>query len=841
MTEYCHRLMNHAAGVASAGPFALPGSTPQYGPDRDFATRHVRLELRVDLRRRTVRGKCTTTLQAIHDQSRSVVFDASQMTVAKVTAAGRPCRFEHQAAKLTIALNDRCRAGQTMDVVIAYRLEQPSVGLHFIGRRKDSKLASQVWTQGQDEDSRCWFPCHDAPNTKATTEMLIDVPAGFYALSNGKLLAKRRGRDSRRVTFHWAMTLPHSMYLVMLAVGRWVEIRDTWNRVPVSYLVGKGREAMARLAFGKTPKMLDVFSDLTGCKYPYEKYSQVAVADFPFGGMENTTATTHTEHVLCDERAVAEHWHENLVAHELAHHWFGNLLTCKDWSQAWLNEGFATYFDAVFTEREHGPDAFRYQMLQNARMYLREARERYRRPLVTNKYKQPWDLFDGHLYGKGACILHMLRYLLGEQLWWRAIRTYVRENAGACVETIDWVNAIESATGRNLRWFFDQWIFREGHPDYRVAFSWERKTSEAVIWVAQKQSPGDDTQLFRMPVRFEFTMPDRSTRTFRETVKDREHTFHFRLPREPVLFRFDPGSWILKTLDETKPREMWLAQLENDPDSLGRAAAAEALAIIGSASVVEALRNALLKETFWGAQNEIAKALSSIGTDDAYRALLDGLSARDPRARRAVVEALGAFPREDTVRHLKGALAAKDSYQVPCEALRVIGKCRTPDASSILLKHLEVESWNESIRSAAIDGLAALNDESHLPAITKYLDPGYGFAVRAAAVRAIAKLTRGRSDAVPLLAPLLASPNLLVRLTAVVELGRLGDPKAIPLLAALAECDASRRFIRVIDDSIRQIRAGIDLAPSTTQQRPNRRKAARPPKARAWQVDTTPP
>ena len=360
----------------------------------------------------------------------------------------------------------------------------------------------QVWSQCQDEDARYWFPCFDAPNEKATTEMTVTVPQPYFALSNGTLLSTTRDEAAGTITYHWLQDQPHSTYLMTLVVGEFSERTEMVDGLPVQWYVTPGREDDGQRAFGDTPEMVRFFGQRLGVPYPWNKYAQIAVSDFVFGGMENISATTLTDPALFDARARLDS-SDALIAHELAHQWFGDLLTCRDWSHGWLNEGFATFLDALFHEHNKGSDEFRYYLRQNAQATSR-GWGRYRRPIVTNVYNEPIDLFDRHLYEKGALVLHMLRYVLGDAAFWDSLQQYVTANRHHVVETVDLERAIETATGRNLQAFFHQWVYKGGHPEYQVEFAWDDATRIATVTIRQQQQTGIEhgveTPLFDMPV-----------------------------------------------------------------------------------------------------------------------------------------------------------------------------------------------------------------------------------------------------------------------------------------------------------------------------------------------------
>ena len=333
-----------------------------------------------------------------------------------------------------------------------------------------------------------------------------------------------------RVTFRYEQTIPHATYLLTMVAGEFSEIAQTHPRLPVAYYVEPGREADGERSFGRTPQMIDAFEAAVGVRYPYARYSQIAVADFIFGGMENTSATTQTDRTLHDERAHLDFSSEPLVAHELAHQWFGDLVTCRDWSQAWLNEGFATYFETVWMEASRGWDEYQRAVFDIVEAYLDEDGERYRRPIVCNVYRDPIELFDRHLYEKGGAVLHMLRGELGWERMKRALRQYVTDNATRSVETIDLVRAIERATGRNVREFFAQWIERGGHPELEVRASWDGERSALTFEVEQKQTIDDE----HPPYVFDFDLGLVTSVPGGDRVRRRRRSARGRAARAPA-------------------------------------------------------------------------------------------------------------------------------------------------------------------------------------------------------------------------------------------------------------------------------------------------------------------
>src|SRR5436305_3960523 len=375
--------------------------------------------------------------------------------------------------------------------------------------------------------------------------------------------------------------------------------------------------------------MMRFFSVYTGVEYPYDKYAQTVVELYT-GAMEHTTATTHSFALLVDKRAALDIDMAPVVAHELAHQWFGDLVTCRDWSNSWLNEGFATYFEELWGEHDLGNDYFKYSMHNVKAGYLEEDRH-YRRPIVYHVYHDDgFELFDGHLYNKGAWVLHMLRHQLGETSFRRAIKAYVERYREKEVITADLERTFEEVTGRSLAQYFQQWVYQGGYPAFEVNYSWDNEHSMARLKIKQTQQVDELTPCFVTPVDLAFTIPtpDEATRDEHagatRTISVRvmtgedgqvEQSFYVPLEREPVMIRFDPDGWLLKTLKFERSTRMMRYQLAHDADVLGRIEATEALGEAGDDESVEALKTALFNDAFWRVRVAAAQALGVIGSE----------------------------------------------------------------------------------------------------------------------------------------------------------------------------------------------------------------------------------
>ncbi len=693
------------------------------------------------------------------------------------------------------------KAGRDVEVRIRYRTT-PRRGLYFIGPDAAHPTRPlQAWSQGQDEDSRFWFPCLDSPAQKCPTDVTATFPAKMTSLSNGQLVSDTK--KGQRRTMHWRLEQPHSPYLVTLVVGEFEVFEERWRDLTLRTLFEPGRKDDALRCVGRTPKMMEMFERLTGAPYPWGDYSQVFVSEFIFGGMENTSATTLTDAVLHDARAHLDYSAEYLIAHELAHQWFGDLLTCRDWPHGWLNEGFATYGEVLWKEEADGVDEADHNRAVDLETYLGEVSERYARAMVARSFDEPIDLFDHHLYEKGALVLHELRSRLGTGLFEKVVRAYVAKHRHQSVETVDLARTVEDVSGRNFDQFFDEYVFRPGHPAVSVAASFDAGKQRLTLQVKQT----GDVFHFTLPVTLE--VQDKLTQ-HAFTVSGKEHTFTVPLKREPTFCLVDAHRDLLATLDVTKPLGWWCHEVKRAPVARARSEAAAALGKDGSAQAVAALSAALFDETaFWGAREACAKALAKVRSPAAKAALLKALTVKHPKARRAVVAALGHFRADAAVGDALVKLCAKGdkSYFVEGEAARSLGRIRDERAFETLKGMMTRPAFVDSIRVGAIDGLAELQDPRGWKTVVDALSPGKPMQGRRAAALALAKLAEvadKKTEAVDRLTQLLRDPSFRVRLGAIDAAHSLGDERLVGPLSSTPFLDG--REVRAAREAVRALR-----------------------------------
>ncbi|MEL6491268.1 MAG: M1 family metallopeptidase [Cyanobacteria bacterium J06621_3] len=823
---------------AGRKPFELPGAYPHYNPDRPGQVEHIALDLTFDIPNKSYSGTCKVTIMPVIDGVDSLMMDAVDLNIHSVKVGRAKQNFEYDGEQIKVKLKTPTTAGKAFTLTIDYAVENPQRGIYFVGPDEHyPDKPTQVWTQGEDEDSRFWFPCFDYPGQLATSEIRAKVPRKFKVVSNGELIATEAAGSDK--IYHWKLEKVHPSYLMTLAIGEFDEINDKWNGRPVNYFFEKGRKAEARLTMGKTPKMLAALSKWFGYEYPFSKYDQVCVTDFIFGGMENTTTTLLTDRCMIDKRAAIDNTRaQTLVAHELAHQWFGDLVVINHWSQAWVKEGAATYSEVLWVEDTLGQDEAFYYHLNHARAYLNEDKSRYRRPLVTHIYREAIELYDRHIYEKGSCVYHMIRMALGDVLFTKSLATLLNDNAHSTVETIDLLRAIDKATGRNLRYLFDQYVYRGGHPDYKVGYSWDSDSNLAKITVTQTQVEDGKSQVqeglfdLKVPIGFGYVKEnqkkaeDSELKVVKVRVHEREQALYFPLEKKPDFISFDVGNHFLKTVELTYPVAELKAQLKYDPDPISRLYAAEALAKKGSLEAVSALEASLHSDPFWAVRAEVAEQLGSVQLAQAEAALIKGIEDKHPKVRRAVVSALGSVKTADSYKALKSVVEKGDeSYYVESAAVRSLGKVGTAtiegkDKEKKTLKLLgtvlkERAGWNELVRSGAIAGLSQFKtSEAALDLLLPYTELGVPQPLRLAAIRALGAISTSQEKIaidriLERLETLSREDFFLTQVATVAALSQMDVQGAISILRGLATHSPDGRVKRRADEAAQKVQKKI--------------------------------
>jgi aminopeptidase N len=721
------------------GAYVPPRTWPQ--EPRRFDLLHQKIEIRFDVPHRELFGTVTTRLAITQGPTDTVRLDAENLTIDRATdARGRSLHFIADTAHVTVRLGRRAVVGDTVQFALQYH-GVPERGLYFVPR------LHVVWSQGEAVETRAWVPTYDAPNDKTTWEFLVTADSGMKVLANGRLAGVTAMSGGKASVWHWVQDKPASTYLYSVVVGPFVVLKDQWRGIPVEYWTYADTTNAAWRSFGETPAMIELYSELLGVNYPWDKYDQSIIPDFTYGGMENVSATTQTDLVLHPAADEPDASGRGLVAHELAHQWFGDLTTTADWADIWLNEGITTYMESVQNEKTRGWDAGQRSWWDQQQQAM-AADLNEERALVWGQYQgtDPIVLFfSGHVYPKGAQVAHQLRRLLGDSLFWAGMRRFLTDNAYRPVTTADYAVAMERTCHCDLDWFFDQWAYGIGYPVVRFTRQWDPAARVLEVTVEETQRVDSLHPLFRFPATLRVITRDSLVRHDILVTRARE-TFRLPLPAEPLSFRFDEGGWLLgKVTSDLSSAELG-AMAKHDLEWAGRNWALQQLGEVGDSAAAEARRFIVLNEhSAWlraaalrqmGRDSNplsLAVVRSALGDPDPdvrTRALitlraLDGASAaavarelyeRDPSnaVRRAALTILAETGR-DAVALVVAATAPGAPSSLRAQAAYLLRRFRDPQAEEALVR-LMAPSETRQLRATALESLAASGDSARATA-----------------------------------------------------------------------------------------------------------------------------
>ncbi len=833
----------HAAAQQSR-----PIPPTHYIPDHDFDTLHIALALRFDWDHEQLNGVETFVFKPLLGNLKRIELDAAEITVTSIrTAAGKPLKFEMRAAdqKLRIELDRSYQPADELTLSIEYHTDGPQTrlaglvgaALRFVKPSpEDPTKPRQIWSQGESEYNHYWFPCYDHPNDFFTSEITATVERPLSVISNGKLLETKDNKDGTR-TFHWKIEQPHASYLTSIVVGEYVPVVGEYQGIPIITNVYPSEINEGRVTAARLPEMVRFFSEKTGLKYPYAKYAQTTVRDFG-GGMENISATTQTDNMIHDARTELDSNTDGLQSHELAHQWFGDYVTCRDWSDIWLNESFATYFQAMWDEHKLGGDSFLYSDVKaNQDAYLAAWNQGNRRPIVTKNYANPDAVFDTYAYPRGGAVLHMLRQTLGEDNWWKAINYYLRKYANQPVETEQFRIAIEESTGQAMDWFFDEWLYKMGHPIFRVTQAYDPAVKTLTISVKQLQTIDAASQfpqvsLFQTPVEIEITTAS-GTRIERVKILPRvEQNFTLAVDSKPLLVNFDYHGTLIKEVQFDKTTDELAYQLTQDEDLLGRdwalgqlttRAAAATTSEVEKQRIATELANAVTREKFWGVRLDAVTALAGLRGPEVTTALVAATRDPDARVRARAVTSLATL-KDPSTAGLYEKLLSDQSYAVIKAAALALGQNRSSGAYEVLNRLLDAPSWRDNITISALAGLAQLRDKRSLNVAFRYSANGNRVPVRAAALRLLGEVGRDDPKSFALIAAAATqaygSGDYNMATAAGEALVTLGDPRGLSVLEQIShEGSLSWRQkgqVSKYQEQLRKTVAGT-LSPSTQQ------------------------
>lgn len=789
-----------AAGGLFAGEFcgqcgkqhALPAPVHpkegrKYARDRMVDLLHLKLDVTPDFARRSLVVITEWRFQPIARPLKELTLDAVGLNIEAVKTEGaKLAEYQNTGEHLVLTFAQPVKPDTLVTLTVRHHVEPPH-GLYFRTPQMGYKQGdTQLWTQGEAELHRYWFPCHDYPNERFTSEVICHVPTGMEVVSNGRLLSAAPSTVDGFTTFHWLQDKPHVNYLIAIAAGYFHKQEQKLGSLPLAVYVPPSEKEQADNAFRDTAKILDFFNREIGVPYPWDKYYRVFCHDFLAGGMENTSCTFEASRLLFRSETEDLRTLHRLDAHEIAHQWFGDLVTCRDWSHLWLNEGFASYYTVLYEQQRHGTEAMLYSLWEEAQEVF-EATNTL--PIVWRDYAEPMNQFDYRAYPKGAWVLHMMRSRVGTDLFRKAIRTYLERHRYEVVGTDDLHDVLEEVTGLSWDQFFDQWVYHGGQPELAITYAWDAAAKSAKLSVKQTQKLTDQVRLFRFDLPVRFLVNDKPV-DFKVTVHEAEQDFHFPLAASPQLVRIDPDYTVLAKLNFTPPPDMLKQQLKSD--LTGRLYAVQVLGKKADQKSVETLQAVLNSDAFHGVRVEAARALKKIATPEARAALIASIGQPDSRARREVVESLAAFPHQDARNALWQHALQEKNPLILAAIIRSWGT-RPGEApvAAALRKHLDSTTYAEQIASAAIAALKAQDDAASAPFILKRLQRApENFVTRdfAEALNALAFLSReaeDRDETRKFLIEHLNHPKQQLRTAAAQALGTLGDPAAIAVLEPL--------------------------------------------------------
>jgi aminopeptidase N len=793
--------------------FLAPIDSPdhrKYAPDREVQPLHLALEVTPDFKQRTIAGRATLQFQPLVKAVQEVKLDAVDLNVVSVTSGEKIQGYQVADDKVVITFADPIPPDKQVSATITYSAE-PTEGLYFrtpeMGYQEGD---THLFSQGEEIEARHWYPCFDSPNEKFTSEVTCRVPDGMTVISNGRLLSREKDPATGLVAFHWSQEKPHANYLITLVAGFFKKLEDKGGEVPLAFYTPPSEINEAAASFKDTKDMMAFFQKEIGVPYPWAKYDQVCVNDFVAGGMENTSATTLTDGTLFTEATENIRTSEGLISHELAHQWFGDLVTCKDWSHTWLNEGFATYYESLYAAHKHGRDAMLYELYEYARQIVGITDDT--NAIVRRTYDSPDEMFGYLSYPKGGWVLHMLRAQLGEDLYRRCVKTYLERHQYGTVVTEDLRAVIEELSGRSYDQFFDQWLYHAHHPELELSYSWDEKAKLAKVSIRQAQKIDPNVLLFNFPLtlRFKglFGTLDRPIQ-----VTQKEEDFYFPLVSAPEIVRFDPDYTLLAKISFTVPATMLLKQLTDKEDVIGRLLAIEQLGNKRDKDSVAKLKQTLNEDAFHGVRIEASRALRSLHTDEALEALLGSTKQSDARVRHQVASDIGGFYRESAYDFARQTLDSEKNPAILSTSIRSLAGYGKPEVPDTLLKFLNSHSYRNELADAAISAAREQDDPAYFAPLLKTLAKreteftSSGFAQGLGALAYLARNEEKKEKVREFLIRYVNSSKQTGRLASINALGILGDPKAISVLEKYATASKESRERTAAEKALAELRA----------------------------------
>ncbi|MFN2134937.1 MAG: M1 family aminopeptidase, partial [Candidatus Promineifilaceae bacterium] len=776
-----------------------PSIPAQYPPDLLLEPLHLDIDLQVDIAGEQAAGRVVTTVIGRGWEADKLVLDAVGFEdVAVRDVDGHAVTWHYDGQKLTIRWAEPFAKNEQRRVEVAYQIVKPVDGLIFSG--PDAAYpdrARYVVTDHESERARYWLPCVDLPQVRTTLDFFLRAGTQMTILANGALVDEVDHDDGTK-TAHWRLEQRCPSYLICFAIGEFVTFDDGifdggQKQVPLAYFCTSPHTAEdLQRTFGPTREIMAWLTTKLRMPFPYPKYYQFAVPR-ALGAMENISLTSWGSGYVQDAALAKEiGYRVDLVnLHEMAHSYFGDAIVCRDFAHTWLKESWAVYMEQCWLEETASKEERDYQYFGDAQRYFDEADNRYKRPIVTRHFRSSWEMFDAHTYPGGACRLHTLREEIGSEVFWEAVRDYLKRYYGEVVETDQFRLVLEEHSGRSLGQFFDQWFYTAGYPDLHVSFNYDENKQQGTFEVEQKQvDDKENIPPFVLNCDLGWVIDGTAYLTPVMLEKERQ-TFVINMPAAPQQVRFDPYNKVLHKLTFNPGATMLRSQLRGAPDVIGRIQAAKTLVEIGNYSAIEAVVEAYEDESFWGVRLEMARALAQANHEAAVAGLARLVRfEQDPMVMAGLFEAAGAY-RDDRIRQaLQARLDEPLPYHAQRAALEALGKQRQEAPLELLLAEAQKESFNGIVQAGALQALAATRQPEVIDALLARVP--YGAtpeAARPAAVRALGDTGKGQEKArreqiIEALIDLLRDPSYLVHRSAANSLRTMKAVEALPALEA---------------------------------------------------------
>ena len=701
-----------------------------YNPSHTFEhdLLHTKIEISFDWAKKHANGKATLTLRPWFYATDQVTLDAKNFDLKSVTFEGKtePLKYDYDNMQLVVQLGKTFTRTQEFKITITYVAkpdERESIGgsaaitqdkgLYFINADgADATKPKQIWTQGETESNSFWFPTVDKPNERCTQEMYITVDNQYKTLSNGLLVSSKKNTDGTR-TDYWKMDKPHAPYLFMMAIGDYAVVHDKWRGIDVDYYVEPKYEQYARDIFPHTLELLEFFSTKLGYTYPWPKFSQVVVRDYVSGAMENTTAVIFGEFVQKTKRELLDDHltNEGVVAHEMFHQWFGDLVTTESWSNLTLNEGLANYSEYLWLEHKYGRDAADYHEMDEQQGYIFSAAGGGH-PLIHFGYANREDMFDAHSYNKGGAVLHMLRTYVGDEAFFAALNRYLKKNEYTDVEAHELRLAFEDVTGQDLNWFWNQWFFAPGHPMLDLKYGWDEAAKKASVTITQSQDNAGVPHVFDLPMAVDIYEASGKATRQRIRLTQREQTFTFNVPAKPALINVDAEKTLLSVKTDHHTLEEFAFMYRHAPLFRDRQEALEGLKGSSDSVLTKAVLAEALNDKFWSLR--MAALDNPDLTNANFLATVVKFAEKDsePAIRAAAMTLLGETGDKKYVPILQKGLDAAQPYSVVGAALGSLTQL-DPDAAVVASKTMQNDDSDVIIATLA-ELYSAKPDRSNL-------------------------------------------------------------------------------------------------------------------------------